>query len=170
PKANALLPNSGPGCKTATTSYIRRSSSPGRSKKVLMPQKQLNNGSPVGLDVGTSRIVTAHRVDDQFQYQTQLNAFVNLPYSKMTENVLTKENVPHSIHGSGIVVHGNESERFADLLCVKTRRPMSRGVLNPEEPQSLTQIQKIIQSLIGPAKSKSQKLYFSVPAAAPGAD
>ncbi|MEP6538797.1 MAG: hypothetical protein ABJF23_25910 [Bryobacteraceae bacterium] len=137
----------------------------------MMPQqKQVNNGSPVGLDVGTSRIVTAHRVDDQFQYQTQLNAFVNLPYSKMTENVLAKENVPHSIQGSGIVVHGNESERFADLLSVETRRPMSRGVLNPDEPQSLTQIQKIIQSLIGPAKSKGQKLYFSVPAASPGAE
>ncbi len=135
-----------------------------------MPQLQLNNGSPVGLDVGTSRIVTAHRVDDQFQYQTQLNAFVNLPYSKMTENVLAKENVPHSVHGSGIVVHGNESERFADLLRVETRRPMSRGVLNPEEPQSLTQIRKIIESLIGPAQSKGQKLYFSVPAAAPGAE
>ena len=135
-----------------------------------MPQLQLNNGSPVGLDVGTSRIVTAHRVDDQFQYQTQLNAFVNLPYSKMTENVLAKENVPHSVHSSGIVVHGNESERFADLLRVETRRPMSRGVLNPEEPQSLTQIQKIIESLIGPAQSKGQKLYFSVPAAAPGAE
>jgi hypothetical protein len=135
-----------------------------------MLQTKRNNGSPVGLDVGTSRIVTAHRVDDQFQYQTQLNAFVNLPYSKMTENVLAKENVPHSVQGSGIVVHGNESERFADLLSVETRRPMSRGVLNPDEPQSLVQIQKIIESLIGPATVKGQKLYFSVPAAAPGAD
>src|SRR4051812_6301233 len=135
-----------------------------------MPQPQLNNGSPVGLDVGTSRIVTAHRVDDQFQFQTQLNAFVNLPYSKMTENVLAKEHVPHTVVSSGIVVHGNESERFADLLSVETRRPMSRGVLNPDEPQSLVQIQKIIESLVGPARGKNQKLYFSVPAAAPGAD
>ena len=135
-----------------------------------MPQLQLNNGSPVGLDVGTSRIVTAHRVDDQFQYQTQLNAFVHLPYSKMTEHVLAKEKVPHSVDASGIVVHGDESERFADLLRVETRRPMSRGVLNPDEPQNLTQIQKIIESLIGPAQAKNQKLYFSVPAAAPGAD
>src|SRR4051812_10378456 len=162
--------NTGTGCRIATASYIQRSNSPERLKKVLMPQTQLNNGSPVGLDVGTSRIVTAHRVDDQFQYQTQLNAFVNLPYSKMTENVLSKERVPHSVQGSGIVVHGNESERFADLLSVETRRPMSRGVLNPEEPQSLTQIQKIIESLIGPARSKGQKLYFSIPAASPGAD
>jgi hypothetical protein len=135
-----------------------------------MLQPKSNNGSPVGLDVGTSRIVTAHRVDDQFQYQTQLNAFVNLPYSKMTENVLAKEHVPHSVQGSGIVVHGNESERFADLLSVETRRPMSRGLLNPDEPQSLVQIQKIIESLIGPATAKGQKLYFSIPAAAPGAD
>ncbi len=138
-----------------------------------MPQQQpqiTNNGSPVGLDVGTSRIVTAHRVDNEFQYQTQLNAFVNLPYSKMTENVLSKERVLHSVQGSNIVVHGTESERFADLLRVETRRPMSRGVLNPDEPQSLNQIQKIIESLAGPARAKGQKLYFTVPAAAAGAD
>jgi hypothetical protein len=138
--------------------------------KVLMSQPQLNNGSPVGLDVGTSRIVTAHRVDNEFQYQTQLNAFVNLPYSKMTENVLAKEKVLHTVQGSDIVVHGSESERFADLLSIETRRPMSRGLLNPDEPQSLTQIQKIIESLIGRAGAQGQKLYFSIPAAAAGAD
>jgi hypothetical protein len=133
-----------------------------------MLQTQPNNGYPVGLDVGTSRIVTAHRVDDDFQYKTQLNAFVNLPFSKMTEKTLAKEGVPHSIHDSEIVVHGSESERFADLLGVETRRPMSRGVLNPDEPLSLLQIQKIIESLAGPARSKGQKLCFTVPAAPVG--
>jgi hypothetical protein len=135
-----------------------------------MQQTQLNNGSPVGLDVGTSRIVTAHRVDDEFEYKTQLNAFVNLPFSKMTENTLAKEGILHSLHNSEIVVHGTESERFADLLGVETRRPMSRGVLNPDEPLSLTQIQKIIESLAGPAKAKGQKLYFTVPAAPVGSE
>jgi hypothetical protein len=42
------------------------------------------NNSAVGLDVGTSRICLAQRVGEEFQYETQLNAFVTIPFSKMT--------------------------------------------------------------------------------------
>ena len=89
------------------------------------------NNSALGLDVGTSRICLAQRVGEEYRFETQLNAFVTVPFSNMTENVLTKENIPHSVAGPEIVVHGNESDRFADLLNVDTRRTMARGVLNP---------------------------------------
>jgi len=108
--------------------------------------------------------VTAHRVDSEYHYQTQLNAFVQLPFSKITEKVMKHESVLHSVQGQNIIVLGNEAERFADLLSVETRRPMSKGVLNPEEPQSITQIQKIIEAMVGPSKQTGQKLSFSVPA------
>jgi hypothetical protein len=88
------------------------------------------NNSAVGLDVGTSRICLAQRVGEEYQYETQLNAFVTIPFSKMTENVFKKEKVPHTVTGPEIVVHGNESDRFADLLNVETRRTMDKGVLN----------------------------------------
>jgi len=123
----------------------------------------------LGLDVGTSRICLAERSGDGFQYETQLNAFVNIPYSKMTEGVLKKEKVPHTVNGSEIVVHGNESDRFADLLNVETRRTMSKGVLNPAEPDSLSMIRKIVESLLDPSKDR-QKLCFTVPAAPLGAE
>jgi hypothetical protein len=127
------------------------------------------NSSALGLDVGTSRICLAERSGEEFQYETQLNAFVSIPYSKMTANVLKKEKVPHTLNGAEIVVHGNESDRFADLLNVDTRRTMSRGVLNPAEPDSLAMIRKIVESLLDPTKDK-QKLCFTVPAAPLGAE
>ncbi len=128
-----------------------------------------NNNSALGLDVGTSRICLAQRAGEEFQYETQLNAFVNIPFSKMTEGVLKKEKVPHTVSGAEIVVHGNESDRFADLLNVETRRTMSRGVLNPAEPDSLSMIRKIVESLLDPSKDR-QKLCFTVPAAPLGAE
>ena len=74
--------------------------------------QQANEGSPVGLDVGTSRIVTAHRVDAEYRFQTQLNAFVDLPYSKITESTLKKEKVLHSVEGQQIVIHrGREPQQ-----------------------------------------------------------
>ena len=91
---------------------------------------------PIGLDVGTSRIVAARRRNDEITYATQLNAFVAIPYSKMTESVLRKEGVPHSVDGTDILVHGNESERFADLLKKDIRRTMDAG--RPRIPMSPT--------------------------------
>lgn len=128
------------------------------------------SSNAVGLDVGTSRVVAAYQNDNEFEFESQLNAFVMIPYSKLTENVLKKEHVPHAIQGNEIVVHGNESERFADLLGVETRRPMTRGVLNPTEPDSLNLMRQIIVSLVGKPKRDKSKVCFSVPAAPLGAD
>src|SRR5207247_11326084 len=93
--------------------------------------------SPLGLDVGTSRVVVARQGADQFDYESQLNAFVQIPFSKMTENMLKKEHVPHAVEDGELVIYGNEAERFAAILNGEIRRPMTRGVLNPGEPASV---------------------------------
>ena len=122
-------------------------------------------GGALGLDVGTSRVVMAQQNEGgRYDYRSQLNAFVALPYSKMTENVLRKENIPHMVEGDQLIVHGNESERFADLLQVESRRPMTKGVLNANEPSSGEMMKQLIGSLSGePGAGRS--LYYSVPAA-----
>jgi hypothetical protein len=133
---------------------------------------QLNGkgaNSALGLDVGTSRVCLAQQVAEQFTYQTQLNAFVAVPFSPITENVLEKENVPHTVREGEILVHGNESDRFADLLNVETRRTMDKGLLNASEPESLHMLRQIIDSILAPAKDR-QKLCFTVPAAPLGAE
>ena len=134
-----------------------------------MQHNDQGNNSALGLDVGTSRICLAQRVDEEYRFETQLNAFVTVPFSNMTENVLTKQNIPHSVAGPEIVVHGNESDRFADLLNVDTRRTMTRGVLNPAEPDSLNMFRKIVESLLDSTK-EPRKLCFTVPAAPLGAE
>jgi hypothetical protein len=123
----------------------------------------------VGVDVGTSRVSMAQKEGDKFQYQTQLNAFVTIPFSPITEGVLKKESVPYSVTGSELIVHGNESGRFADLLNIDTRRTMDKGLLNPAEPASLDMLGKIIESLVEPTEER-RKLYFTVPAAPLGSE
>jgi hypothetical protein len=134
-----------------------------------MTVRYSDGSTPVGLDVGTSRIVAAWPDDNGYTFRSELNSFVTLPGSKFTESVLRKENVPHSVRGAEIFVQGNESERFADLLGGEIRRPMHKGFLNPQEPESHTMIQELIANLIGKAKHARQKLLYSVPAAPPGA-
>ncbi len=123
----------------------------------------------IGLDIGTSRIVAGRKAGEDYRFDAQLNAFVNLPYSKLTENSLKKERIPYTVSGAEICVFGNESARFADLLSVETRRPMIRGVLNPGEPESIAKISQILANMIGPANGETRRVCFSVPAPAVGA-
>ncbi len=129
-----------------------------------------NNGSSsaLGIDVGTSRICLAKRNEGQFDFDSQLNAFVNIPYSPITESVLKKEKISHTARNGEIVVHGNEADKLAELLGVEMRRTMSRGMLNPSEPESLSMIREMIASLVGEPQGKT-RIAFTVPAAPLGA-
>src|SRR5437763_585683 len=125
---------------------------------------------PLGLDVGTSRIVVARTTDKKYTYESQLNAFLTLPYSKLAESLLQRENVFHEVRGGDIVVMGNDAQRFAEVFHVETRRPMRNGTLNPLEPHSLGVVRSIIGRLVGKAATENQKILFSVPAPLPDGD
>ncbi len=122
-----------------------------------------NQNNVIGLDIGTSRVVAAQRADEGDRFVAQLNAFVTIPHTKLTENSLKRENVPHSVTDGQILIYGNESARMADLLGREVRRPMTRGVLNADEQQSLAQIAEIVKTTL-PDSPKGAKVCFSVPA------
>jgi hypothetical protein len=68
--------------------------------------------------------------------------------------------------GDSLIVYGDGAEVFANMLNTETRRPMSRGLLNPKETNAIEIIQGILDDLVGdPAKPKAQ-VNFSIPAVA----
>ena len=119
---------------------------------------------PLGLDVGTSRIVVARCADGKYEYESQLNAFLILPYSKLAVSLLQRENVFHEVKGSEIVVYGNDAQKFAEIFHAEARRPMASGVVNPHEPRALSVLRALIRNLVGTAATGGQKVFFSVPA------
>ena len=129
-----------------------------------MSNSEMDNGSPLGLDVGTSRIVVARSAEKKPQFESQLNAFITLPNSKLTESLLEREGVFHQVAGDEIVVAGNDAQKFAEVFHVETRRPMQRGVLNPQEPHSLSVIRGILTRMLGKAAVQGRKVRFSIPA------
>ena len=130
-----------------------------------MNNSEKNGRGPIGLDVGTSRIVVARREDKKYRFEGQLNAFITLPWSHLTENLLRQEGVFFEVEGQEIVVAGNDAQKFAEVFHAETRRPMQRGVLNPQEPHSLSVVRRIITRLLGKADVEDQAVFFSVPAA-----
>jgi hypothetical protein len=122
-----------------------------------------------GLDIGTSRIVLAEPNGAGLCYRAQLNAFLSLPNSKVTEAMLYKEGIPFKLAGSDILVLGDQADRFAHIFCGDTRRPMQNGLLNPTEHRSLEVIEDTVQRLCGGPKD-GVRLCFSVPSPAPGGE
>ncbi|MFB3776245.1 MAG: hypothetical protein ACE141_01505 [Bryobacteraceae bacterium] len=121
-------------------------------------------GAAIGLDVGTSRIVVASRPEQEYVFRSHLNAFVAVPHTKMTALTLKKEGILHLVKDSEILIYGNESERFADLFHLEARRPMSGGMLNPGEPQSLDLIRHIFEAVVEDAGGAALRVCYSVPA------
>jgi len=121
----------------------------------------------LGLDLGTSRIVLARpKGNEDFAYKAQLNAFVSLPYSRVTETMLQREKILHSVENNEILAYGNRVDQFANLLNGDTRRPMQTGLLNPNEPKSLQMIELALTEMCGKAEDGA-KVCFSAPSAPP---
>jgi nucleoid DNA-binding protein len=126
-------------------------------------------GSALGLDIGTSRLVLASGSPDIFKTSTELNAFITVPFSKFTESILKQNKITYQLNGGvALQVYGNEAARFANVFNTEVRRPMMGGTLNPTEDYSLPVISAIIQQLVRKTK-KNESLRFSVPGALRGA-
>jgi hypothetical protein len=95
----------------------------------------------------------------------EINAFIPLPYSRITENILLQNKVHYYQENGQFYVYGNSAEKFASLFNAETRRPMSRGLINPHEPSALTLIKVIIQGLLKKPKGRDELVCFSVPGA-----
>jgi len=120
-------------------------------------------GSALGLDVGTSRLVLASGSSNHVKTKAELNAFITVPFSKFTENILKQNKVSYQLNGGQTLqVYGNEAARFANVFNTEVRRPMMAGTLNPTEEYSMPVMQAIIQQLVRKSKT-SEALRFSVP-------
>ncbi|MBV9521543.1 MAG: hypothetical protein JO010_02045 [Alphaproteobacteria bacterium] len=117
-----------------------------------------------GFDLGTSRIVVASLDAKAVTFKSELNAFIDMPHTKMTEKMLASENILHKIEGQHIYAYGNRTDEFAKFLNGDARRPMQSGVLNPSEPKNLQMIELLIEQLCGKA-GKGEKVCFSIPSA-----
>ena len=124
-----------------------------------------SEGSALGLDVGTSRLVLASGAADRVKAKAELNAFIAVPYSKFTESILKQNKVTYQLNGgTTLQVYGNEAARFANVFNTEVRRPMNGGTLNPTEEYSMSVMQAIIQQLVRKTKN-NETMRFSVPGA-----
>jgi hypothetical protein len=127
-------------------------------------------GAPMGLDVGTSKVVAARRRAKGVETAGQLNAFIPVPYSRFTENTLSQNEIAYYRDGDQLVIYGTSAERFANMFNAEVRRPMADGLINAREKSAMPVLEAILQTMVPRAKTQGEILTFSVPAAAHGQD
>ena len=123
--------------------------------------------SRIGLDVGTSKVVTARGDSKNSESASQLNAFLSVPFTSLAQNTLQQNGIPFYREGDELIVYGSASENFAHMFNAESRRPMAKGILNPREPTAAHVLESILSTLIPPARQSGEVLAFSVPAASP---
>jgi hypothetical protein len=119
----------------------------------------------IGLDVGTSKIVTATGDSKHSQSASQLNAFLAVPYTSLAQNTLQQQGIPFYREGDELIVYGTASEKFAHMFNAESRRPMAKGILNSREPAAAQVLEAILGLLVPPARQSGEVVAFSVPAA-----
>ncbi|WP_247728416.1 hypothetical protein [Halovivax limisalsi] len=117
-----------------------------------------------GLDVGTMNILSAQQDGNDTVFVQQRNSFVEIEYSDMAEQMLSRSEVLHIRKDDKVYVVGDDALNFANIFNKETRRPMSQGILSSDEKSAIPMMKLIIEQVVGEPAYPDEKLYFSTPA------
>ncbi len=117
-----------------------------------------------GLDVGTMNILSAQQDGTDTVFVQQRNSFVEIEYSDMAEQMLSRSEVLHIRKDDKVYVVGDDALNFANIFNKETRRPMKHGILSSSEKSAIPMMKLIIEQVVGEPAYRDEKLYFSTPA------
>lgn len=114
----------------------------------------------IGVDCGTMNIVLAERKEKTAEFSTIRNMYLPLEKDQVTMAELS--NIDYVESDDHIFIIGNDAFNFANIFGKKVKRPMSRGLISPDEIDSLDVLSLIIQKVSG--KTNNGKCIYCVPA------
>ncbi|CCQ37470.1 uncharacterized protein Nmlp_3340 [Natronomonas moolapensis 8.8.11] len=117
-----------------------------------------------GLDVGTMNILSARQEGTETVFVQQRNSFVEIEYSDMAEQMLSRSDVLHIRKDDKVYVVGDDALNFANIFNKETRRPMQAGILSSDEQSAIPMMKLIIEQVVGEPQYPGERLYFSSPA------
>jgi len=109
-------------------------------------------------------IISADRDGDDIVFKRQRNAFMKLESSDLTKNMLDTSKALYIEDPDGISLLGEDAFKFATIFEKEARRPMSNGIISPQEKEAIPIMQLIIERVLGDVNYSNEPLYISVPA------
>ena len=134
--------------------------------------------SILGLDCGTGNLVCAEKRDDKLEYYKVRDAFFKVnPSSFITGSALDfgetmlKKSGANFVKIDGILyILGDDAFKFATMFHKECLRPMAKGVLNPQEPESVIMVKELIRGVMGKSTDENDIVYYCIPAEPVDAD
>jgi len=117
-----------------------------------------------GLDVGTMNILSGRQEGAETVFVQQRNSFVEIEYSDMAEQMLSRSEVLHIRKDDKVYVVGDDALNFANIFNKETRRPMQHGILSSEEASAIPMIKLITEQVVGEPSKPNERLFYSSPA------
>lgn len=134
----------------------------------------------VGIDIGTGNIVSAERggAENKVAFRKVRDCFFKVDPKEflgganpMFGEKMLKKTGAHFIKVNDILyILGDSAYKMAGTVHKETLRPMSKGVLNPDEPESAVMLAELIKAVAGKSESEEDNLFFCVPAEPVDAD
>jgi len=129
----------------------------------------------VSVDVGTGYISSAEKSsteEGKIVFRKVRDCFLKIDPSEFLGGAnplfgekMLKKTGAHFIKVNGtLYILGDSAYKLAGTTHKETLRPMSKGVLNPNEPESAVMIGELIKAVAGQAESKDDILFFCIPA------
>ncbi len=117
-----------------------------------------------GIDVGTMNIISSRQDGNETVFVQQRNSFVEVEYSDMAEQMLSRSDVLHIRKDDKVYVVGDDALNFANIFNTETRRPMQTGILSSDESSAIPMIKLITEQVVGEPQQPNELLYYSSPA------
>lgn len=120
--------------------------------------------SPLGkaVDIGTMNIVSAHQTGDGVSISRIRDAFFEVPQD--SKKMLDLTDASYVEHEGSLYVLGDEALEMANLFSGEARRPLSKGVIAPDEEEAMGVLSILLEHVLGEPREDGETCYFSIPA------
>jgi len=123
--------------------------------------KKSTNLQYAGLDIGTMNLVAAKNIDGNTQISKLRNVFLEVETSHI--GTMNMSYVSHVEIDGKTYILSEDAYNFANILGKTVNRPMYKGMVSPQEIDSVDILAIMLKELIGTSKDGSV-CSFSVPA------
>lgn len=130
--------------------------------------KHSTNG--IGLDIGTSSILSCREEGAETIIKRERDAFIDIEINDFTRKMIEKQGVKFVTLDDKFYIIGEDSFELANILGKTVKRPMMNGIISPKENKALPIIKLIIENVIGKPKVQDELCYYSIPGKASDSD
>jgi len=131
-----------------------------KSKKEVIDLTAPTGTKIIGVDCGTMNLVLSEQKGDKAEFSTIRNMYLPLEKDQVTMAELS--NIDFVESDEHVFIIGNDAFNFANIFGKTVKRPMSKGLISPNEVDSLDVLALIVEKLVG--KVSSGKCIYCIPA------